>query len=396
MYDIAIIGGGIIGLSTAYELINKFPKKKIVVIEKENLVGQHQTGHNSGVIHSGIYYKPKSLKALNCRSGIDLLKKFCSDHDVDYEVCGKIIIASDKKDIDSLDMLYERGLNNGIKGLKKVVKEEICNYEPYAVGEGALYCPDTGIIDYSVVCQRLSHLIMQRGEIINGFKVQNIIHNNNQVVITSNQNEIKAKFLINCAGLFSDRISSLAGASPNCKIVPFRGEYFMIKKQFRYLVKNLIYPVPDSRYPFLGVHFTRTINGEIEAGPNAVLAFSREGYDKTDVNIKDMWEYLSFPGFWKMAGKYWQTGLLEYSRSFFKSIFLKSLQTLIPDIKKTYIENSPSGVRAQALGNNGYLIDDFVINQRNNMIHVVNAPSPAATSSFSIAVRIREIYESID
>lgn len=396
MYDIAIIGGGIIGLSTAYELLNKYPDKKLVVIEKENTVGLHQTGHNSGVIHSGIYYKPNSSKAINCRLGIHLLKNFCSHYGIEYEICGKIIIASEKDNLDSLNILYDRGIKNGIKGLKIIDKEQICEYEPYAVGKAALYCPETGIINYSIVCRRLKQIIKESGEIVTGFKVSRIYKEYNHLIIQSNENEIKSKFLINCAGLFSDKIASLAGMHQKCRIVPFRGEYYMIKKEFGYLIKNLIYPVPDSKYPFLGVHFTRRINGAIEAGPNAVLAFAREGYERNDINLKDMWDYLSFPGFWKMSAKHWNTGLNEYYRSFFKSIFLKSLQILVPDIKYDHLEESPSGVRAQALGNDGYLLDDFVFNHTENMIHVINAPSPAATSSFSIGLQIRKFYDSIN
>tara|TARA_B100000519_G_scaffold18677_1_gene13625 strand:+ start:7150 stop:8343 length:1194 start_codon:yes stop_codon:yes gene_type:complete len=395
MYDIAIIGGGIIGLSTAYELLKDHPNKKIIVLEKENSVAKHQTGHNSGVIHSGIYYKPNTLKAINCRRGIDLLKRFCSDYDVKYEICGKLIIASNKEQLETLKALYDRGIGNGIKGLKIISGKEINDYEPYAIGEAAIYCPETGIVDYSVICKKLSELIKQKGEIATNFTVKNIHQIENHLVISSDRKELKSRFLINCAGLFSDRISSLSGLHRNYRIIPFRGEYFMIKRKAEHLVNNLIYPVPDPRYPFLGVHFTRTIDGKIEAGPNAVLAFAREGYEKLNINIRDMWDYLSFQGFWKMAGKYWSTGLEEHYRSLSKKAFLKSLQKLIPLIKKDDLESSSSGVRAQALGNDGCLVDDFVFKHKKNMIHVINAPSPAATSSFSIGLKIRNLYNSI-
>ena len=395
MYDIAIIGGGIVSLSTAYELLKNYPDKKIIVLEKEDSVGKHQTGHNSGVIHSGIYYKPNTLKAINCRRGIDLLKRFCSDYDIKYEICGKLIIASTKNQIESLKVLYDRGIGNGINGLKILKKEQIQNYEPYAVGEAAIYCPETGIIDYSSICDSLVQIIKENGELMTNFNVKNIQQKNNHLIISSNNNELKSSFLINCAGLFSDKISSLSGSCQDFRIVPFRGEYYMISKEGEHLVNNLIYPVPDPRYPFLGVHFTRTINGGVEAGPNAVLAFAREGYEKLDINLNDMWNYLSYPGFWKMAAKYWDTGLEEYRRSLFKSYFLKSLQILVPEIEKNHLIVSPSGVRAQALGHDGYLLDDFVIDQKHNMIHVINAPSPAATSSFSIALTLRSLYDSI-
>ena len=392
MYDLVIIGGGIVGLATAYQISLLFPKKRILVLEKENSVGLHQTGHNSGVIHSGIYYKPGSLKANNCRNGISLLKKFCDDQKIKYEMCGKLIVATTKNEINTLNQLFNRGKENGILNLKIISKDQIKEYEPHAVGEKAIYCPETGIIDYSHVCDKLYELISKNGEVACGQKVNDIIIKNQNLIIRTGRSTFETKFIINCSGLFSDKIAQLAGLERSSRIIPFRGEYFMLKKSAQNLVRNLIYPVPNPIYPFLGVHFTRTIDGGIEAGPNAVLAFAREGYSKTSVNIKDMMDYLSYSGFWYMVKEYWLIGLKEYYRSVFKSVFLNSLQTLVPSITEDDIEESPSGVRAQALDAKGKLVDDFIIQKTSNMIHVLNAPSPAATSSFSIGNHISKMY----
>ena len=328
MFDVIIIGGGIVGLATGYQILKDDPSKKLLIIEKETDVGMHQTGHNSGVIHSGIYYKPGSLKAKNCRYGIGLLHEFCEKNDIPYEMCGKLIVATRDDELDSLNNLFLRGMENRISGLKIIKKEEIADYEPHAVGEAAIFCPETGIIDYLKVCQKLYEHINEKGEIITGAKVSGITPKTDSILVTTEETEFHTRFIINCAGLFSDKVSELAGLERELRIVPFRGEYYMLKKEARHLVKNLIYPVPDPRYPFLGVHFTRTIDGEIEAGPNAVLAWAREGYAKMDINFKDMWDYLSYSGFWRMARKYGSTGFEEYYRSFFKSAFLKSLQRL--------------------------------------------------------------------
>ena len=395
MYDIAIVGGGIVGLSTAYNFLRAYPNKKVIIVEKESEIGLHQSGHNSGVIHSGLYYKPGSLKAINCRNGIVLLKEFCDKYNLKYEICGKLVIATNQTQIESLKILYKRGIQNGIKDLHYVKKEEISDYEPYAVGEAALYYGETGIIDYSVVCNQLKDLIEINGEIKTGFNVDEIIDYGSDIEIRSEFEEVRTKFLINCAGLFSDKISKICGFKRTCRIIPFRGEYFMISKKANHLVKNLIYPVPDPRYPFLGVHLTRTIDNHLEVGPNAVLAFAREGYKKSDVNLLEMWDYLSYPGFWKMSLKYWETGFQEYYRSFFKKFFLKSLNKLVPDFKIEDLKYCPSGIRAQALNSLGNLIDDFVIDKRENMLHVINAPSPAATSSLSIAEHLVSYYDSI-
>ena len=319
-----IIGGGIIGLATGYQLLRHTPFLKLLILEKESDIGLHQTGHNSGVIHSGIYYKPGSLKAQNCRRGIELLLSFCNENNISYDICSKVIVATTQDQLSTLDILYDRGQKNGIQNLKIISSAEIIEYESHAAGMGAIYCPETGIIDYLNVCQKLSEIIQETGELATNSVVFNIEESPDGITVITESQEYKTHFLINCAGLSSDQVAILAGVKRDVRIVPFRGEYYMLKEKSKHLVKNLIYPVPDSRYPFLGVHFTRTIQGEIEAGPNAVLAWAREGYKKSDVNLKEMCDYLSYGGFWRMAGKYWTTALGEYYRSFFKSAFANS------------------------------------------------------------------------
>ena len=392
MFDIIIIGGGIVGLSSMYQLFKTYPSKKVLIIEKEKTVGMHQTGHNSGVIHSGLYYKPGSIKAQNCRKGIEELKSFCTDFGINYEICGKLVIAKNKDQIPQLHNLFKRGKENGIKNLKIIDKENIQYYEPYAIGEAALLCPETGIVDYSKVANILFEQIQNKGEVLMGQKVINIIKNKNNIVIKTDKKEFQTKCVINCAGLFSDKIASLSGLKRDYRIIPFRGEYYSLRKESTYLVNNLIYPVPDPRYPFLGVHFTRRIDSSIEAGPNAVLAWAREGYDKYDFNLKEVLDFLLYKGFWKMSMRHWRTGLSEYYRSFSKKSFLKSLQQIIPEINENDLVKSPSGVRAQALSLSGSLVDDFVIRRDENIINIVNAPSPAATSCLSIGNYIKELY----
>ncbi len=391
-YDVVIIGGGIIGLSTAYKIIKSNPRKKIIVLEKENEVGLHQTGHNSGVIHSGIYYKPGSLKAELCRRGIKDLTRFCIDKGIHFEICGKIIIANDKKQIPFLDLLINRGTQNGIQNLKKLSRQDIKDYEPHAQGEAGVYCPETGIVDYNEVCVALKAEVKKYGELGLGHQVTNIVTNKDEIRVISGDEIFKTNFLINCAGLFSDKIAQFACMQNRIKIVPFRGEYYSLKNRSRYLVKNLIYPVPDPLYPFLGVHFTRRIDQNIECGPNAVLAFSREGYNKMDINFNHIFDYLIFRGFWKFVKKNWTMGINEYLRSFSKEIFVRDLKKLIPEVTTDDLVACPSGVRAQAMDENGALIDDFKIQTNGNMIHVINSPSPAATSSFSIGQYISDLY----
>ncbi len=394
--DVIIIGGGIIGLSTAYQITKASPWKKIMILEKEIEVGLHQTGHNSGVIHSGIYYKPGSLKAKLCRKGIIDLTQFCDEKGIRFEMCGKVIIASEKQQLPLLDMLIQRGKENGIKNLKKLSSYDIKHYEPYAEGQAGIFCPETGIIDYNDVCNALKEDFEKFGEIKLGHEATKIELDGNKVIVNSGKKTFKTSFLINCAGLFSDKIAKLAKMENRIKIVPFRGEYYSLKKESRYLVKNLIYPVPNPMYPFLGVHFTRTINRDIECGPNAVLAWSREGYNKMDINFNHLIDYVFFKGFWKFIKNNWSMGINEYVRSFSKKIFVRDLKKLIPEITIDDLVTCPSGVRAQAMDQNGILIDDFRIETNNNMIHVINSPSPAATSSFSIGKYISDLYSEMN
>ncbi|MEC8739367.1 MAG: L-2-hydroxyglutarate oxidase [Bacteroidota bacterium] len=393
MNDVAIVGGGIVGLSTAYQILTERPQTKLILLEKESQVGQHQTGHNSGVIHSGIYYKAGSLKAQNCINGYQMLIDFAKKNDIPYDLCGKLIVATNEKEKEQIQLLLKRGQENNLDGLRILNREEIKEIEPFVEGLEAIHVPQTGIIDYGLVCQKLKENIEKQGaKVKTGFPVQNLFENEKGVIIhSSKRSQIEAKIAINCGGLFSDRLAKGSLKKIDTKIIPFRGEYFKLKETSKYLVKNLIYPVPDPNFPFLGVHFTRMINGDVEAGPNAVLAFKREGYKKTDFNVFDLFEILSWPGFQKVALKYWQTGLGELYRSYSKKAFTRALQKLVPSIKKSDLEAAPAGVRAQASSKDGGLLDDFKIEQKNKIIHVLNAPSPAATSSLSIGRTIAEL-----
>lgn len=383
---IIIIGGGIVGLATAYQLQKKKPDYKITILEKENKVAAHQTGHNSGVIHSSIYYKPGSLKANNCRWGYDLLLEFCDENGIEYDICGKLIVATSEEEVPRLEKLFERGKENGLEDLIYLEEDEIKYLEPHVAGVKAIRVKQTGIIDYKKVSAKLAELIVARGgEILFNQKVKGIHKHNNQLTIETNQGSYPCHFGINCAGLFSDKIFQMDNPQePNMKIIPFRGEYYKIKEERKHLVKHLIYPVPDPSFPFLGVHFTRHIDGGVEAGPNAVLAYRREGYHKTDFNASELWESISWKGFRKVAMKYWRTGLGEIYRSYSKAAFTKALQKLIPEVQESDLCEGGAGVRAQACLKDGSLIDDFLIEETQQMIHILNAPSPAATSSLSI------------
>lgn len=384
-YDVVIVGGGIVGLSTAYKLKEKKPLLKVAVLEKEKAIATHQTGHNSGVIHSGIYYKPGSLKAKNCIEGYNQLLQFCDEHGVPYELCGKIIVATRKDELPILEKIYQRGIENGLTGLKKINSEQIKEYEPHCAGIEAIRVPQTGIIDYTKVAQKIAELFQKAGgDIFTEHKVTNIRNHGESAEVITEKSTFMTSLVINCAGLHSDRVAAYMSNKVDVRIIPFRGEYYVLKKEKEYLVKNLIYPVPDPNFPFLGVHFTRMIQGGVEAGPNAVFAFKREGYKRTDINFKDLMASLSWPGFRKVAMKYWKVGLGEYYRSFSKSAFTKALQKLIPDIQENDLIPGGAGVRAQACSRAGDLLDDFLILEENNIINVCNAPSPAATSSLSI------------
>lgn len=390
--DFTVIGGGIVGVSTAYHLIKKNPNLKVVILEKESQIALHQTGHNSGVIHSGIYYKPGSLKAINCKKGYDQLIKFCNDNQIKYDLCGKIIVATEKKEIPIMNNIYDRGIANGLLGIRKISSEEIKEIEPHCAGINGIWVPQTGIIDYKEVSKKYLDLFLALGgEILFGQKVRGIkIKANNSEVQTEN-NIFETKWIINCAGLYSDKIAKMSNQNIDVQILPFRGEYFNIKREKEYLVKNLIYPVPNPNFPFLGVHFTRMINGGVEAGPNAVLAFAREGYTNKTINRNELFETLGHSGFQKVALKYWKDGLYEMYRSYSKAAFVKALQKLIPEIKKDDLEVGNAGVRAQACDSKGNLSDDFLIFENENVINVCNAPSPAATSSFAIGENIASL-----
>ncbi|MBI3756858.1 MAG: L-2-hydroxyglutarate oxidase [Deltaproteobacteria bacterium] len=390
-FDLTIIGGGIVGLATALAVTRRFPKLKLAVLEKEERLAAHQTGHNSGVIHSGIYYKPGSLKAQTCVAGARALLSFCEEHDIPYERCGKVVVATSADELPRLEELFRRGVANGVAGLEMIGPERLRELEPHATGSKALYAPTTGIIDFPRVALTYARLVQEHGgEIKTRHQVQHIRHVDGGIVLTTTQGDIRSKFLLNCGGLHCDRIARLAGAQIDLQIVPFRGEYYTIAPQRRSLVNNLIYPVPDPALPFLGVHFTRTIDGVTEAGPNAVLAFSREGYRKSDFLASDLQETLNFSGFWRMARKYWKIGIGEIYRSYSKNAFLKALQRLLPDLRESDLQPGGSGVRAQAIAANGALVDDFVITAAGNTLHVLNAPSPGATASLAIGQVIVE------
>ncbi len=390
--DFVIIGGGIVGLSTAYHLKMQNANLNVVVLEKESDFALHQTGHNSGVIHSGIYYKPGSLKAINCKKGYDQLIKFCDENSIPYDLCGKIIVATEKRELDSLSTILERGIANGLAGIKKINSYQIKEIEPYCAGIEGVWVPQTGIIDYVAVTQKYAELFMlSGGEIHLNQKVTAIFDKGKFSVIQTEVAEIEAATVINCAGLYSDKVAKMTDQNIDVQILPFRGEYYSLKKEKEYLVSNLIYPVPDPNFPFLGVHFTRMINGGVEAGPNAVLAFAREGYTNKTINWKELNETLGHGGFQKVALKYWKDGLYEMYRSYSKMAFTKSLQRLIPEIQKDDLDHQTAGVRAQACDSKGNLLDDFLIFENNNIINVCNSPSPAATSSLAIGQSIAKL-----
>ncbi|MBV6621567.1 MAG: L-2-hydroxyglutarate oxidase [Rivularia sp. (in: Bacteria)] len=384
MYDFAIIGGGIVGLSTGMALVKRYPKARILVLEKENQVAFHQTGNNSGVIHSGIYYKPGSFKAKFSREGCRSMVEFCKEHGIDHEVCGKVIVATSPQELPRLENLYKRGLENGLD-VKRITSEEVKEKEPHVASVAGIWVSSTGIVNYKQVCQKYAEIIQKQGsEIKFNTKVEKIVASGKNQVLETNNGSFETRFVINCAGLYSDRVAKLGNVNPQAKIVPFRGEYYELTPEKRHLVKGLIYPVPNPDFPFLGVHFTRMIDGTVHAGPNAVLSLKREGYKKTDFNLRDFAEVMSYAGFWKLAAKHSDEGIKEIIRSFSKAAFVKSLQQLIPEVRSEDVVPTHAGVRAQALMNNGKLVDDFLIVKGQNSVHVCNAPSPAATSSIEI------------
>lgn len=392
-YDVTIIGGGIVGLASAYRILQENPATSLCLLEKEDVVAKHQTGHNSGVIHSGIYYKPGSLKAQNCIKGYQQLLEFAQQHNIPHEICGKVIVATKTSELQALDSIYKRGIENCLNGIRKLQPKEVNEIEPHVRSVAGILVPQTGIIDYVMMAGKLKELIENKGgKILTGEKVASIHTKSESTIIRTNTNEFATRFVINCAGLYSDKIAQMTGQAENLQILPFRGEYFFVKPDKAYLVKNLIYPVPNPNFPFLGVHFTRMIHGGLEAGPNAVLAFKREGYKKSDIDFKELWEILKFPGFHKIMLKYWKEGLEEMYRSWSKAAFTKALQQLIPEIESDDLVPGGAGVRAQTCDSEGNLSDDFLIFDKGRTLNICNAPSPAATSSLSIGSSIAASY----
>ena len=387
--DICIIGGGIVGLATAYQVSQKYPKLSLAVVEKESSLARHQTGHNSGVLHTGIYYKPGSLKAINCRNGKKAMEQFCKEQGIEHELCGKIIVALHDDEVPRMLNIFQRGQENGVN-CKIISREEMLEIEPHVAGVQAIHVPECGIVNYRQVCHRLGEIIAKKEEnkLLLGHAVIGMQTRTDSLIITTKKAEIECKHAINCAGLHSDRITRLGGQKPPAKIIPFKGEYYELEKQATHLCNNLIYPVPDPAFPFLGVHFTRMIDGSVECGPNAVLALGREAYGKFDLNLRDLLESLTYLGFQKMAMKHWKMGWGEMWRSYNKGAFVKALQRLIPEIESKHLTSAPAGIRAQAVSPGGALVDDFLIEDNERIINVCNAPSPAATASLNIGSTI--------
>jgi len=394
--DLAIIGGGIIGCASALAIMTRNPGLKITLFEKESHLAGHQTGHNSGVIHAGLYYRPGSLKASTCRSGREALYRFCSEHSIPYQRCGKVVVAVDETEVPALEELERRGRANGLDGLVRLSPAELKEREPHVRGIDGLFVPQTGIVDYVQVTEKIAEIFRARGGVIKlNTPIRRIRKEGNGYLLQSGHTSFTTGALINCAGLHADRVASLAGLHPPVQIVPFRGEYYQLRKESSRLVKHLIYPVPNPEMPFLGVHFTRMIDDTVEAGPNAVLAMQREGYRRRDISPSDLIRTLAFSGFWKLSARFWRLGIEEYGRSFSKALFVKSLQRLIPEIRSNDLVAGGSGVRAQAVDDRGQLLDDFHIISEGRMVHVLNAPSPAATASLSIGEQIADQFMSL-
>ena len=388
-YNVIIIGGGAVGLGVALEITRRFPRQKLLLVEKEDKVACHQSGHNSGVIHSGVYYKPGSLKARLCVAGAAAMVEFCREHGISHNVCGKVIVATNEDERPRLEELRIRGEANGLTGLRLIGSEELRELEPHASGLQALLVPSTGVTDYALVCEKYAQLIVASGGTVRtSVAVTGIQRSAQEIVVETNTGAFATSAVINCAGLYSDRIARMAGDDPGIMIVPFRGEYYDLTPERSSLVRALIYPVPDPRFPFLGVHFTRRITGRVDAGPNAVLALAREGYRHSDINARDLASSLAFPGFWRMAGKHWRNALGEWHRSLSKRAFVRALERLLPEIRESDLVPGGSGVRAQALKPDGALVDDFQFVPSGKILHVLNVPSPAATASLMIGKTI--------
>jgi L-2-hydroxyglutarate oxidase len=391
-YNVIIIGGGVVGLGVALEITRRFPRLRLQLVEKEDRVARHQSGHNSGVIHSGVYYKPGSMKARLCVSGAAAMIEFCREHGIAHNVCGKVIVATLADELPRLEELRRRGEANGLAGLRLIGSEELREIEPHATGLQALVVPSTGVTDFALVCEKYAELVSARGgTVLTSAAAMGIRRTADEIVVETSKGAFAATSLINCAGLFADRIIRMAGDDPGVMIVPFRGEYYDLLPERASLVRALIYPVPDPRFPFLGVHFTRRITGRVDAGPNAVLALAREGYRRTDISVRDLASSIAFPGFWRMAGKHWRNGLDEWHRSLSKTAFVRALQRLVPEVREKDMVPGGSGVRAQALKPDGALVDDFQFVPSGKVLHVLNVPSPAATASLMIGKAIVDL-----
>ena len=393
-YDVCVIGGGIIGLAALMRLTRRFPGKRVVLLEKEARLATHQSGRNSGVIHAGIYYAPGSSKANFCASGGRMLREFCDRRGVEYRMCGKVIVATDESQEPMLEELYRRGAANGAEGLRMIGREELRELEPHAAGVRAIFSPNTGVVDYAEVSRAYADEAAENGaEIVMGARVRSIVRRGGRLHVETTRGDLSTNRVLNCAGLYADAVARMMGLEPDVRIIPFRGEYFTIRPQRSHLVRGLIYPVPNPKLPFLGVHFTRRIDGSVEAGPNAVLALAREGYRKTSVNPAEAVGTLAFPGFWRMAGQHWMTGIRENVRSLFKASFVRSLQALVPEIRGEDLHRPGGGVRAQAVDRRGRLLQDFSIVRTEDSVHVLNAPSPGATSSLAVGSHIVEMAQ---
>jgi L-2-hydroxyglutarate oxidase len=383
-FDVIIVGGGIVGLATGYQLLQQNPGKRLLIVEKEPTIAAHQTGHNSGVLHSGIYYRPGSLRALNCRAGKQAMERFCSEHDIAYEICGKVIVAVDERELPLLQTIYERGCANSVR-CEIIDRARLLELEPHVAGLRAVHVPEAGIVNFRRVAETLAALLRRGGgQIVCSARVTAVHANSRPIVIETTAGDFSSDYAVTCAGLHADRVARQAGQPPPAQILPFRGEYYEVRPEARGLCRNLIYPVPDPSFPFLGVHFTRTIDGKLECGPNAVLAFAREGYSWRIFSARDLCEALTYPGFLRLAARHWRAGMAEMWRSVSKAAFVRALQRLVPEVTGRDLVPAPAGVRAQAVGRDGRLVDDFLLCTSERVVHVCNAPSPAATASLNI------------